>query len=99
MALHGAIRGALYRVPTLVGRGMSSAATDEVLFEVKNRVGIITMNRTKQLNALNLSMVRQIHPKLKEWENKLDVVIIRGESGDVMTSSGWCAGLGTQHLD
>ena len=59
---------------------MTTSASDEVLFEVKNRVGIITMNRPKQLNALNLSMIRQMYPKLKEWENKLDLVMIRGEA-------------------
>ncbi|KAF0311332.1 3-hydroxyisobutyryl-CoA hydrolase, mitochondrial [Amphibalanus amphitrite] len=88
MALRGVMRGTLNRVPVLASRGMTSAASDEVLFEVKNRVGIITMNRPKQLNALNLNMIRQIHPKLKEWESQLDVVMIRGAGGKAFCAGG-----------
>lgn len=37
----------------------------EVLLEKKGCAGVITMNRPKALNALNLSMIRQIYPQLK----------------------------------
>ena len=39
-------------------RDYSSDAADDVLFSTNNDVGIITLNRTKALNALNLSMIR-----------------------------------------
>ena len=40
----------------------------EILFEVKNSTGVITLNRPKALNALNLNMAIQLSKKLKEWE-------------------------------
>ena len=40
----------------------------EILFEVKNSTGVITLNRPKTLNALNLNMAIQLSKKLKEWE-------------------------------
>lgn len=44
---------------------MSSRAEAEVLLEKVGCAGVITMNRPKVLNALNLSMIRQIYPQLK----------------------------------
>ena len=41
----------------------------EILFEVKNSTGVITLNRPKALNALNLNMAIQLSKKLKEWED------------------------------
>uniref|UniRef100_A0AAX7THL1 3-hydroxyisobutyryl-CoA hydrolase n=1 Tax=Astatotilapia calliptera TaxID=8154 RepID=A0AAX7THL1_ASTCA len=61
----------------------------EVLLEKVGRTGVITMNRPKVLNALNLTMIRQIYPQLKKWEsdNETDIVIIKG-AGD----KAFCAG-------
>lgn len=68
---------------------MSSHAEPEVLLERVGRAGVITMNRPKVLNALNLTMIRQIYPQLKRWEsdNETDIVIIKG-AGD----KAFCAG-------
>uniref|UniRef100_A0A3Q0RBX3 3-hydroxyisobutyryl-CoA hydrolase n=1 Tax=Amphilophus citrinellus TaxID=61819 RepID=A0A3Q0RBX3_AMPCI len=68
---------------------MSSHAEPEVLLEKVGRAGVITMNRPKVLNALNLTMIQQIYPQLKKWEsdNDTDIVIIRG-AGD----KAFCAG-------
>lgn len=41
---------------------MCTASTDEVIFEKVDTKGIITLNRPKALNALNLSMIRKILP-------------------------------------
>ncbi|WP_234050450.1 MULTISPECIES: enoyl-CoA hydratase/isomerase family protein [unclassified Xanthobacter] len=66
----------------------------EVILERKGEAGVITLNRPKALNALNLAMVREILPRLREWANDPAVtrVIIKatGEKafcagGDVRT--------------
>lgn len=44
---------------------MSSRAEAEVLLEKVGCAGVITINRPKVLNALNLNMVRQMYPQLK----------------------------------
>ena len=60
----------------------------EILFEVKNSTGIITLNRPKALNALNLNMAIQFSDKLREWEsdNKIERVLLLGEGNH------FCAG-------
>ena len=42
-------------------------AEQEVLLERKGCAGVITLNRPKNLNALNLNMIRQIYPPLKVY--------------------------------
>ena len=44
---------------------MSSSGSDEVLMEKVGGAGVITLNRPKALNALNLNMIRMMHPQLK----------------------------------
>lgn len=61
---------------------------DDVLFEVKNDVGIITLNRPKALNSLNLSMVMKIKPKLQEYESQVRMVIIQGNGGKAFCAGG-----------
>ena len=52
----------------------------DILFEVKNSTGIITLNRPNALNALNLNMAIQFSNKLREWENnnKIERVLLVG---------------------
>lgn len=51
---------------------------------------MITMNRPKVLNALNLTMIRQIYPQLKKWEQdtETDIVIIKGAGGKAFCAGG-----------
>lgn len=51
-----------------------------VLWEVRGRVGFITLNRPKALNALNLEMVRLLTECLLTWRDDVNVqaVAIRG---------------------
>lgn len=65
-----------------------SSVMDDVLFEVKNNVGIITLNRPKALNALNTSMVQKITPKLKEYESQVRLVIVEGAGGKAFCAGG-----------
>lgn len=65
---------------------MSGDQTDVIIHNVKDK-GIVILNRPKALNALNISMVRQVYPILKEWEDKKSLVIIRGAG-----EKAFCAG-------
>ena len=63
--------------------------SEDVLFEAKHGVGIITLNRPKALNALTLDMIREIAPQLAAWQEdaRIKAVLIRG-AGD----RAFCAG-------
>lgn len=63
--------------------------TEDVLFEVRQGVGFITLNRPKALNALTLPMIREISPQLTAWQEDSTVkaVVVRG-SGE----RAFCAG-------
>uniref|UniRef100_A0A668AGE5 3-hydroxyisobutyryl-CoA hydrolase n=1 Tax=Myripristis murdjan TaxID=586833 RepID=A0A668AGE5_9TELE len=52
--------------------------------------GVITLNRPKVLNALNLPMIRHIYPQLKKWEkdDETDLVIIKGAGGKAFCAGG-----------
>ncbi|GAA6219717.1 3-hydroxyisobutyryl-CoA hydrolase, mitochondrial [Lates japonicus] len=80
----------LCRLKRIQGHMMSSHVEPEVLLEKVGRAGVITMNRPKVLNALNLTMIRQIYPQLKKWEtdNDTDFVIIKAAGGKAFCAGG-----------
>lgn len=61
----------------------------DIRFDVAGPVGIVTLDRPKALNALNLPMIRAFDPVLAQWERDPAVraVVIRG-AGD----RAFCAG-------
>ena len=63
--------------------------TNQVLFEQRKRLGLVTLNRPPALNALSHEMVLALDSQLAEWENDASVaaVLIRG-AGD----RAFCAG-------
>ena len=63
--------------------------SDEILFEKKSGLGLITLNRPKALNALNYSMIKLLHQTLKTWADDSEVlaVLIQGEG-----EKAFCAG-------
>lgn len=67
----------------------SSASSNEIVFEKVNNVGTILLNRPKQLNALNLTMVKEMHKSLDaiEKDNDIKAVVVKG-AGEVA----FCAG-------
>lgn len=56
----------------------SSSAAEDVLFKDVDSKGVITLNRTKALNALTEAMVKEIYPVMKKWESEKNLVIIKG---------------------
>ncbi|XP_074550272.1 3-hydroxyisobutyryl-CoA hydrolase, mitochondrial [Halichoeres trimaculatus] len=80
----------LCRLQRIRGHMMSSQVEPEVLLEKVGNAGVITINRPKVLNALNMSMIRQIYPQLKKWESSsdTDIVIIKGAGGKAFCAGG-----------
>ncbi|MCU1478813.1 MAG: caiD 3 [Subtercola sp.] len=66
-----------------------AVAEPEVIFEKRGRLGLITLNRPRAINALNHSMVKAIAAMLTEWrdDDSVATVAITG-SGE----RGLCAG-------
>ncbi|XP_066469059.1 3-hydroxyisobutyryl-CoA hydrolase, mitochondrial isoform X2 [Tiliqua scincoides] len=61
----------------------------EVLLEKRGCAAVITLNRPKALNTITISMIRQIYPQLKKWEQdpETSLIIIKGAG-----EKAFCAG-------
>ena len=58
--------------------------SDEIILERRGRVGSVTLNRPRALNALTQPMVLGLDPRLREWADDPSVacVVIRGAARD-----------------
>lgn len=65
------------------------ATQNEVLAEVRNHIGHLTLNRPAGLNALTLDMVRTLHRQLDAWatDPQVHAVVLRGAG-----EKAFCAG-------
>jgi len=65
-------------------------ASDEVLFEVVGRAGVITLSSPATLNAVSLPMVHAMHPQLEAWARDPAVahVIIRAVGEKAFSAGG-----------
>ncbi|CAN8219168.1 unnamed protein product [Coccothraustes coccothraustes] len=84
---------ALNRLQVILQHLKMSKQTDsaaEVLLEKKGGAGIITLNRPKALNALNLPMIKKIYPQIKAWEQDPEtfLIIIKGTGGKAFCAGG-----------
>lgn len=76
-------------------------SSELVLFEVRNQVGYVTLNRPAALNATNLDMISLIYKQMQDWQTDQGIVAV------VMRATGekaFCAGgdirdLYDSHLD
>jgi enoyl-CoA hydratase/carnithine racemase len=62
----------------------------EILFEVKEGLGLITLNRPKALNALTHGMIRELERVIPGWEKdaRIKAVVLRGAGGRAFCAGG-----------
>lgn len=67
----------------------------EILFERRGRLGLVTLNRPKALNALSLGMIAALHRQLLAWAADEDVaaVAVVGAGGKAFCAGGDVASL------
>ena len=67
----------------------------EILFEVKDGLGVITLNRPKALNSISLGMIREMERVIPGWEKDpaIKAVILRGAGDRAFCAGGDVTGL------
>ena len=67
----------------------------EILFERRGRLGLVTLNRPKALNALSLGMIAAFHRQLLAWAGDDDIaaVAVAGAGGKAFCAGGDVASL------
>ena len=62
----------------------------DILFEVRGQIGLITLNRPKALNALNAGMCLGVRLKLGQWasDEGVKAVVVRGAGGKAFCAGG-----------
>ncbi|KAI6649874.1 hypothetical protein LOD99_6424 [Oopsacas minuta] len=61
-----------------------------LLFETRDSLATITLDRPKALNSLTLDLIRSFKEKLIEWENnpRVKVILVKGGGGKAFCSGG-----------
>lgn len=64
--------------------------SNEIIFEKRQSVGVVTFNRPAALNALSTAMVKAFREKLVEWERAPDIraVLVKGAGGKAFCAGG-----------
>ncbi|MCB4806442.1 enoyl-CoA hydratase [Methylobacterium brachiatum] len=69
---------------------MKMASSNEVEFERRGALGLVTLNRPKALNALTLGMIKAMRAQLRAWEDDARVtrVVVQGSGGRAFCAGG-----------
>lgn len=70
-----------------------TTSSDLVLAEEVNDKGVLTLNRPKALNALNLEMVQKAYEVLIRWQDTKSLVIVKGAGEKAFCAGGDVKGL------
>ncbi|MCT4656778.1 MAG: enoyl-CoA hydratase/isomerase family protein [Cohaesibacter sp.] len=64
--------------------------SNDITFEQRGAVGLVTLERVKALNALSYDMVKQLAAKLDEWktDNSIKAVIVQSASEKAFSAGG-----------
>ncbi|MGL6030402.1 MAG: enoyl-CoA hydratase/isomerase family protein [Legionella sp.] len=64
--------------------------TEDVLFSQEEQIGIITLNRPKALNALNVAMIMALEQQLSVWDkaDEIKAIVIRAVAGNAFCAGG-----------
>ena len=68
-----------------------SSSSSSVISSVDQGLGLITLNRPKALNSLNLDMIRILQPLLQSWQapgSGVKAVMVRGAGGKAFCAGG-----------
>ncbi|XP_014279320.1 3-hydroxyisobutyryl-CoA hydrolase, mitochondrial [Halyomorpha halys] len=71
---------------SMIRKMSDTSPTEDILFHIENKCGVITLNKPKALNSINMKMTQAINAHLKKWEDQVSMVIIRG------VGKAFCAG-------
>ncbi|VDL83471.1 unnamed protein product [Nippostrongylus brasiliensis] len=76
-----------------------NSSTSSIIVEKEGSKRILTLNRPKALNALNLDMVREMYPRLREWEDSgdVDLIILKGAGEKAFCAGGDVLGYGMKY--
>ena len=72
-------------------RWCSSATGASVVTRVEGGLGLVTLNRPRALNSLNLDMIRSLTPVLRAWQQRdsgVRAVMVRGAGGKAFCAGG-----------